>query len=445
MKFDFQRITAAILMATTLGACSANPDSASTSGDVKVLAPMNDASSKNSYSLQFIDLIGLSNLQEVSGKFVRFFFSPRIINNHLNGSAPKGRFIRNTDGNYVPGNDLSQQMVVIYAHMQRLAALDAEVGAGDVNKWPRDVGIGVRVKGGMSNNAFYDGKTDSMLFVPYTQPDLPIAANGGILAHEHFHSLFYKLVLKGLNEEASVHDRNLFLQASGISADDKHTADATPAPIGRLEARSDFRSLDKDELQEAYHTALMRGLNEGFADFWGWMYTGNPDFIAASLPSQKSVRSLEVKNADLVHTMPSELNVRRDVSFFMVNSGDSIELNSNLIGYAYTLGTQYSRVLKRLSDITKEARNLSEADARLQVGKWLVKTLPSVRAGLAAADNENFYNSAKLLDGLTESMGELQQSECEYLALVQNNSGGIIDGKKKTCKQVDSSWKVVTE
>ncbi|HEX7672730.1 MAG TPA: hypothetical protein VF412_01095 [Bdellovibrio sp.] len=440
-----RRITAAIAVVAALTACSSNPDSANVSGDVKVLAPMNDDKAASHYSLQFIELLGLNNLQEVSGKFVHFFFSPRIVNNHLDGVAPKGRFIRNTNGNYVPANDLSQQMTVIYAHMQRLAQMDVDLGAEGINQWPRDVGVGVRVTGGMDNNAFYDGKTDSMLFVPYTQADLPIAVNGGILAHEHFHSLFYKIVLKGLAEDATVHDREFFLKNAGIEEID--TKDDSKSGETKTEPKESNRIVDMtrpqliatdDDIHAAYQKTLLRGINEGMADFWGWVYTGNPDFIASSLPSEKSARSLSVSGTRGLDWLPTELSVKRSVSTYM-----TYDLNQTqyLTGYAYTVGTQYSRVMKGFADLIASNRGLDSLTARRQVAKWLLASLATLRSDVEKSSDGSYYNPGNFVQGFVGAIPDLQEKECNYWMAVMNNSISSSD-KKQTCKQ-DGSWKLV--
>lgn len=441
MKRVFSRITAAIFIASgfigmiTLGGCSSQSETAAVSGDIKVLAPMNDAKSSSNYSLQFIELSGLSNLQEVSGRFVRFFFSPRIIDNHLNGDAPKGKFIRDTDGNYIPADDLSQQMVVIYAHMQRLAQLDNELGAANVNKWPRDIAMGVRVLGGMSNNAFYDSNTDAMLFVPYMQENLPIAINAGILAHEHFHSLFYKIVMKNFTQQASIHDRGLFLKQSGITDESKDV------PAGRFdmhEFSASRNETDDDSAYKYYHTTLLRGINEGLADFWGWMYTGNPDFIAASLPSEKQRRTLSVSDARLVNALPLVFAVKETVGYYI-----AVGAEDHLMGYAYTLGTQFSRMLKRFTDISAQARGLEDKQARQEVAKMIVKMLPLLRADLEKTNNNNYYSPAQFVQAFASVILDLHEKECEYLAEVLKNTSMSTEAKK-SCKQ-DGAWKLVAE
>lgn len=430
MRKQFSPVALVILAMSALAACTSNPEAASISGDVKVLAPMNDPQSSK-YILQFVELNGITNLAEVTGRFARFFFSPRISQNRLGGVSAKGHFLRNTDGNFVPMDDLSQQMVAIYAHMQSLAQLDAAVGAAGVNKWPRDIGLGVVVKGSMSNNAFYDGKTDSMLFVPYTQSDLPISVNGGILAHEHFHSLFYKIVLRGSSDEASIHDRQGFLKVAGVETLDARTVDSD---------RSITESSNETDLHQYYHSSLVRGMNEGLADFWGWMYTGNPDFIAASLPQEKGARTLEALDKVSVAKLPKTTDLKRAVGIYL--SYDKENVSQYLTGYAYTVGTQFSRMMKGFTDISAQARGLKDLEARRKVATWLIRMLPGLRADLAKIQDGSYYQSTQFVQSLTAVIPDLQEKECLYLADVFNNTSAST--KKMICKQ-ETNWKLVEE
>ncbi|RYZ87242.1 MAG: hypothetical protein EOP06_12995, partial [Proteobacteria bacterium] len=177
-------LVATLMTLTT--ACSPDLDQRKVSGDVSVRLPW--MSDDNQYSFQDVLLKGLSSVTELSGTYVKFYIAPSIKNNKLSGNSPKTRFVK-VGGTYVPADTLTQQIATIYAHMQRLSELDAKVGAENVNTFPRDVGVQTRmVSDGtlQSDNAFYEGETDSMLILPYTEENLPIPINAGILAHEYF-------------------------------------------------------------------------------------------------------------------------------------------------------------------------------------------------------------------------------------------------------------------
>lgn len=414
MKRVLSRIAAAILIVGALGACSPEADPVQESGSVRVLTPMHN--SVGQYSLVFFDLQGLSELSTLTGKFVRFFMSPRIVDGHLKGSSPKARFIRNKDGNYIPANEITQQLVTVYAHMQKLALLDEELGAGGVNTWPRDVGVAVRVKGGLNNNAFYDGETDSMLFVPYNKDGLPIAINGGILAHEHFHSLFFKLGLQDSPFKGSIHDRTEFVNAAEIEELGARQRRQVPIVVGG-------EDMDANSLRSYYNLVMTRGLNEGLADFWGWMYTGNPDFIAQSLPREGITRSLKVADEQSVNSLPSQETIERSLQVFY-NTGHAKKMKDYGVGYAYSLATQFSRVLKRFTDIHAKAHGLEPLVARKEVAKIIIKTLPQFKESMESLGDEA-YTSAQFVISFSEQVAAFKKEECEYLVEVLNNSSDL--------------------
>lgn len=422
MKRVFSRITATILISATLAACAPMSDSVDASGSVRVMAPVNG--SNGDYSLALLELSGISNLATMTGKFVRFFMSPRVTNNRLDGISPRTRFVKNSQGVFVPADEITSQMAVIYAHMQKLAALDEELGAGGVNKWPRDIGVAVRVRGGIQNNAFYDGKTDSMLFVPYTRSELPISVNAGILAHEHFHSLFYKIVLGDSTAEVHAHD---FHRIIGEDFEDP----ARGVVFGDPEV-----SISEKDLNYFYHMAVTRGLNEGLADFWGWMYTGDPDFIARSLKAESGGRSLKVSEEAAARTLINEIAIKRSLKI-LYSTGDKNRFLEDVNRYAYSLGTQFSRTLKRFTDIYANAKNVESLQARKDIAKVVIKILPLLREELANAESKVFTTQrfVELLAGNTV----LSQEECVYLSTVAN----AVDEDEQTsygCKEQQGAW-----
>ncbi len=432
MKRVLPKITAVVLLAMAVTACSGQDNTSQVSGSVEVLSPVND--SKSGYTLKFIELSGLDNLREVSGRFVRFFISPRILDNRLNGPSPQGRFIKNTDGKYIPANDQSQQLVAIYAHMQNLAKLDQEVGAGGVNHWPRDIGVAVRESSGLVNNALYDGTTDSILIVPYTKGDLPIAVNGGILAHEHFHSLFYKLVMKDFDDPSdtnqpdtgSIHDRHAFLEKAGIVEDTPTSSKATPNPRvtdeGLKKGHGRIAAISEKLVKRYYNRYFHRGLNEGLADVWGWIYSGDPDFIASSLPAFKSQRTLNVQEYEVVTLEKAERF--RDLSATYVNYRNRSDYEDDMRDRAYALGTQYSRLLKLFTDTAAQVRGVDSAVMRKTVATWIVSTLPVYRQDFIDTDVKGYYPPTRFLSVFASVIPDLSQKECEFLADVINSTEG---------------------
>jgi hypothetical protein len=430
VKRVFGRITAAILISASLAACGPSNNSASATGDIKVMAPLN--SEGGEYKLSFTELIGISDLTTLAGKFVKFFLSPRVINNHLEGSSPRTRFVRNSDGIYVPADDSTMQMVTIYAHMQKLAALDDELGASGVNKWPRDVGVAVRVAGNLRNNAFYEGKTDSMLVVPYTNKNLPIAVNGGILAHEHFHSLFYKMVLA--DQTATVHAEEI---KEVLGTDFSETLSGT-------KTRETPSSLSESDLNYYYHVALTRGLNEGLADFWGWMYTGDTNFIAHSLPSEQK-RNLKVTAEEASGVLSSESRIKGEINNrFIFSKENEVDFNSLINSYAYTLGTEFSRSMKRYTDLYATAHGLESQAARKEVAKVIVKMLPNLRADLSKSEQEVF-TAKNFVESFVKNTKMSSSGECEYLAGLLNAAQSMKTPTFSKCRQEGEEWHIVTE
>ncbi|UOF00921.1 hypothetical protein [Bdellovibrio reynosensis] len=432
MKRVYTWFIAAILCGGLLSACAPQSDSSSPSGSIKVLAPLNN--SKGGYSLGIMELLGINDLQSLAGKFARFFFSPKVVDQKLYGVAPKSRFIRNVNGDYIPANEMTQQLVTIYGHIQNLALLDKELGLAGLLTYPRDVGVAVKVKGkNRNNNAFYDGKTDSMLFVPFTNQGLPIAVNGGILAHEHFHSLFYKLVLN--TPSAQVHDRADFLDKTFI--EERAMSDRIGMP-----ADSDVSELSETQAHLYYHMALLRGMNEGLADFWGWMYTGDTDFISHSLPSEKSSRSLKsYQKADKL-ALPTEAQIKNFISVLHARGGNR-HMSDLITGGSYSIGTSFARTMKSFTDVYAKSRKLEDRQARRQVAKLVIKVLPQMKKDFEQLGDLKFYSPLQFLKTLQASVSDMSEAECGFLSTLMSNSAS--DRKETYICKNEEGWKIQSE
>ena len=261
-----------MIVSIAISGCSEKSDIGQVQGTVSVQIP--NQIEADSYQVYTVNLFEITNLKEVAGKFARFFYSPGYSDHQLVGPAPQARFIK-SGSVFIPTDILSAQMATIYFHMQNLAALDTKVGAGEINTWPRSIGLETQIvenDRARKNNAFYDGITDSMMFVPFTGTQLPISVNAGIIAHEHFHSLFFKMVVKPAVSEKKIMN-------SLVSAHESYIIPTKPEKVANPKAVSEKKKA------LLFNEVYLRGLNEGLADFWGWLYTNDPDFMHWSLPT----------------------------------------------------------------------------------------------------------------------------------------------------------------
>lgn len=400
-----------IAAAASIVGCSRAPDTNNVSGDVKTRIPV--ASEGGAYSLQEVLLQGVFSLYELNGQFAKFYIYPAVVDNRLSGTAPKTRFLKAGDI-YVAADDLSQQMAVIYNHLQNFAALDKEFGVEGVNTWPRDVGVGVRYRrndsntdgnGFTTNNAFYDGKLDAILVVPYTQGNLPIAVNAGIMAHEHFHSLYYKLVEKDMFPEGSrpLHGQNVREAVLGDSIVSEGLN------IAKVET--------SDPYPEMYHKYLSRGLNEGLADVWAWVYTGDPDFLLRSLPSEQKARTLNMSPKDVEeYRFPNreDFSARIDMGTARV-SADAPKNPCRGDGISYCLGTDYARTVKRFAAVVQSSRGLTGLESRMFVAAAIAKTLPELRTELLKYKNNEFFSPEHFFTMLQASIEGIHTDEKAFL------------------------------
>lgn len=406
-----QSLLGIALVAGIVG-CSREPDTNKVSGDVKTRIPV--AAEGGSYSLQEVTLQGITSLYELNGQFAKFYIYPAVSANKIYGTQPKTRFLK-SGGLYIAEDELSQQMAVIYNHLQSLAAMDTELGAAGVNTWPRDVGMAVRYRrnnGFDSNNAFYDGTIDAILVVPYTQNNLPIAVNAGILAHEHFHSLYYKLVEKNMFEKESkpLHGQKVREAVLGesIVGDSMNIAKVEPV----------------DSYVEKYHKLFSRGINEGLADFWAWVYTGDPDFLQLSLPSEKKDRSLNLTQKEAEeYRFPNkeDFSARIDMSANQKNFDGSLNpCRGDRV--AYCLGTDYARTLKRFTAVVEASRRLTSFEARKLVAAAIIKTLPELKTELLKYKNNEYFSPENFFTMLETAVDGLRADEKSFLQEIVTKS-----------------------
>ncbi|NJL25902.1 MAG: hypothetical protein HC902_12535 [Calothrix sp. SM1_5_4] len=237
--------------------------------------------------------------------------------------------LTNSNGLCVPMDADSSLAVNAFAQFESLHRFEKRLGTVSQLSWPRKVGVQIRMQdqNGLShNNAHYISDFDVIAVVPFSQPGLPLALNQGILAHEHFHAHFQSQVLLRLDRLRPVISwvENLFNPLFPM----KPTPDQTGDDLWSVVGMNSF---------------VLRGWNEGLADLFGSIYTGDPEIMGESIPQLAASRSLLgpvgplFTGADVRNVLVRSLNPRK-----------------SLMDMSYQQGTQLARLLYRLASIHPE-------------------------------------------------------------------------------------------
>jgi hypothetical protein len=339
------------------------------------------------YSLQSVKIQTFNHPDYLQGSFVRFFVQPYVKDGQIAGGGI-GHFSKVGDNSFVPVDLLSLQAATLYAHFEHLHQLDEQMGVSGQLNWPLNVGLNSKVAGTVGlvlNNALYDGRLDTLFFVPYSNDRLPLTFNAGIVAHEHFHKIFQVYVLGGRSrsglldcaegevegEVSQMH--NLSYQSSSYESSSYESSSYEPIynlSFGPISTQS------SDALDIAtYNDFVLRGLNEGLADFWGWLYSGESAYFGRSLNEAENNR----RRLDLgVDRLPGAGFWQLGLQSFSQNN-NSAAMRTH---FAYELGTYYARFLYSLvndSDLSLDPDTLAKA---------VVSTLPLLRRSLVVAAQE---------------------------------------------------------
>lgn len=367
-----------------------------------------------SYRLQTIEIKTLENPQELQGSIAKIFVDPYLEGDSLK-SQSIGRFVRTEDGILVPADFATLQATAVYAHTERLYEMDQVLGIASLLKWPDVIGIHTHVEEANKNllvdNALYDGRLDSLLVASYVENYLPITVNAGILAHEHFHKIFQALVMNRLelapqtvgkpqglmaHKHHHNHDHWGVLPESQSESQTGNTMDLASPGAGKML---------ENHRTAAYNELVLRGLNEGLADFWAWVYTGDTSFIEHSLRGPRAqARRLDGPSERML--LPDQWK-RRLIGRFGVGAVDP--------GLSYEFGTQYARFLRQLT-LKSSGTEHPDFKSRLQVALALVQALPKIGDNLRQMNGAQNISPNILVQPLFQQLPKVNDQACAILA-----------------------------
>lgn len=431
---------------------SFNSEALTANGNIKVLILKNkqaiseiEAEDTNPFEFKVVELLNIYDLISLSGKYARFYTNATNKDNNLKGTQPKAQFFKNKKGYFVAKNNFSLELATLYYHTQNLALIDQKIGANQLNSLPRKIVIGTKISNSsfQENNAIYDGGMDAIIYLDYTESNLALPFNGGIFAHEYFHSLFYKAVQKGLesnaffkeNRDTSEEKFDLNLAVPKFEKN-KFIENSKMNPHSFKKNLSlelnDIKSLSKQNIKD-YYVLLLKGLNEGIADFWGWTYTQDKNFILHSISKIPSIRTLDLRKHDL--QKPELVTQNMILNEVMGTFVDQEEKSAYINYFSYIIGTRFALFFKELVAVISKERKLSTDESSTIVMKSIFSYLTQLGEKLVKHEfNQNKVNlisSQDLILEFSQILKPTKLPECQLILDTINSD--TKNSKKLSC------------
>ncbi len=313
-------------------------------GPVTYLLPWPDP--QGEYHLQDVEVKTLRQADYLDGSAAQIYVSAGIKDGQFVGDIARPRLIPRGHHRFMPADVESALAIATYAHFERLQQLDRELGIESNLSWPRRVGVQMKIKlpdGEIDhNNARYFSKWDLTLVSPSNLEGLPIAMNGGVIAHEHFHAHFHASLTRALNPIWG---------------------------LDHLHEKSEAISSMKTNIQ------LIRSWNEGLADYWGFLYSRDPRFISKTISMGLGLdyRRLDIGPVDL----PSWERFRERMEKGAKEDGGIAHT-----GQIYRTGSRLARILKLISEVPDGPSFFPPLDSKKQLGKAIIASLAHVKNDL---------------------------------------------------------------
>ena len=320
-----------LLLSTLLWGCQRD----NVSGPITYILPWPDQNGE--YHLTEVELTSLRHADRMEGSAARVFVKSGIKDGKFQGEVARPRLIKKGKRKFLAADYESALAIAVYAHYERFMEWDQELGIASDLSWPRQVGIQMHMRSKKGdrehNNARYVAKWDLTLVAPTSIGGLPLELNGGILAHEHFHAHFHARLVNYLQKNWS--------QATKSKEDDP-TRDA--------------------------NVYLIRSWNEGLADFWGYLYTRDPQFMKKTFMQKYHVRQLDEGPS----TIPGIKEFKSRVG------GKAKGACKKASCQIYRVGTRLARVLKQVLDsqITHDEEKTESHEN--QIALRIMSTLPAL-------------------------------------------------------------------
>lgn len=355
------RIFVLLLTAISVLSCTKKDE-----GGQRFLLPWPDESGQEQLKVVTIETLG--SPYEVSGPAADIYLQSSFSSSGFMGD-PARPHLTLVDGVFVPMDVNSSLGLTLYAHLERIFKLDQELDIAAELSWPRKIGYEVLVQSQESqslefNNARYFIDYDVISFLPTSNGKTSLAINPGVIAHEHYHAHFNYRVLQKISQK---------------------------------QQRSEVEVFNDD--------VILRGWNEGLADYYGFVYSQNPKFLEISLGHDiGEARKMGVEKPHVIRSADFHYDL-----FVSLRAS-----NYPVAGLGYSVGTDIARVLYWMVQSAEAQAPLSTHKAMLTYITHKLENLPVLYLKLAS---EKAIQPAQLFEVLflNENEKVLTTQQCQIL------------------------------
>lgn len=350
-------------------------------GPKKFLIPWSDSSAdgNTTFKLQVVEVNTLENMNRMEGSHAKIRY-----NQSSDKVAPDAHFIQRSDGVYVATDPISFQMVSVYAHMEKLGEMEDRFGLGGIVPRPRFVSVESSIINDRGveeqDNGAYFGDRD-IIGIVKTASTIPVSFNGGIIAHEHFHAIFQHLVIK-----------NLLITGKARSYEFLEEEQKTDGQAKRGESQdqeSQPQVIDETKRDPKYfNRIILSALNEGLADYWGWLYSRDPSFLMRT-------RSTEIQRS----VVPTRFALPNKSNFLRKSKDSPARFAA---ARSYELGTRFAGLMRAWTEQEGEAATV----------KLLVSALKKIPQKWPQISSESIVSPNILLGLLLDGENTLSPERC---------------------------------
>lgn len=363
------------------------------------------------YHLQEVEIKTLNFADRLEGSAAQVYVSSGMTDSgQFMGEIARPRLTPMGKRRFMAADFESALAIAVYAHFEKLQELDRELGVETLLSWPRRVGIQMKVALGggfyMHNNAMYLPEWDATLVAPSFSNGMPMAMSGGVIAHEHFHALFHAGLgpeiggmVSGLNTQKSNRHRPQDLSKStGENGREEQLENVTP-------------------IETSFY--ILRGWNEGLADFWGYLYTGDPAFYRKTFTTRYLHRLLDTEPFFL----PSIAGFRQEIAKWKTTPCQESDCGGfNFYGLGTRLGRVLTQATARMAGKGSALSYSAPKEQRVVMARQILNALPWLRKKLLSLSTNDSLKPDEILQGIFPREKPIAPNICRLLRSAVDSS-----------------------